>query len=231
MREAWIGGCLVITEFVDGSPPRDLADHDLAAGLAAGLATALATIHGLSGNGLRRAPERAPQGPGPAALAARSRFDGLDLGEPVLTHDDCWTGNTLWQGDHLVSVVDWSGARRGPRGIILAWARLDLVLQGRLTAARLILDKYSDASGDAMSDIWDWDLQAAAQAEQVVGTWAPNHLGVGLPGLTPSLLEQRLSAWVDALLHAHTHPLAHSATSAVHRQSRGVPAPPPLHER
>lgn len=48
--------------------------------------------------------------------------------------------------------------------------------------------------------VHEWDLPAAAQAVDVVGTWAPNYLGIGLPDLTPDRLETRMAAWVEVLL-------------------------------
>jgi aminoglycoside phosphotransferase (APT) family kinase protein len=124
----------------------------------------------------------------------------LDLSERVLTHYDFWTGNTLWKGSKLVGVVDWSGARSAPRGVDLAWARLDLILQGRPEAARMFLDHYRSATGMDVADIWEWDLQAAAQAVDAVGTWSPNYVGVGLTDLTTDCLASRMAGWVEHLL-------------------------------
>lgn len=131
---------------------------------------------------------------------ARDRFARLDLSERVLTHYDFWTGNTLWKGSTLVGVVDWSGARSAPRGVDLAWARLDLILQGRPEAAQMFLDHYRSATGMGVADICEWDLQAAAQAVEVVGTWSPNYAGIGLTDLTADRLASRMAAWVEHLL-------------------------------
>ncbi|MBK0296215.1 phosphotransferase, partial [Bacillus sp. S34] len=53
----------------------------------------------------------------------------------VLTHGDLWSGNTLWEGDRLTGIVDWSGAMSAPRGVDIAWCRQDLVLLGSTVAA------------------------------------------------------------------------------------------------
>lgn len=189
-------GALLINELIDGNAPGAVSDQDLATGLA----QALARVHQITGRGLRAAPAQPPSGDSRIARLAQDRFARLDLSERVLTHYDFWTGNTLWKGSALVGVVDWSGARSGPRGVDLAWARLDLILQGRPEAAQMLLDRYRAATDVGVGDIWEWDLQAAAQAVDAVGTWSPNYVGIGLAELTANRLASRMSCWVDHLL-------------------------------
>ncbi|HEX8498661.1 MAG TPA: aminoglycoside phosphotransferase family protein [Actinomycetales bacterium] len=169
----------------------DVDPHEAARGLARGLAL----VHRLDGTGLRPAGVHPPTGLGPAAQRARDRWDELDRREPVLTHDDYWSGNTLWQGGSLSGIVDWSGARQAPRGVDLAWCRLDLVLLGCPAAARTLLHEYERASGRQIADIIGWDVQAAAHAEDVVESWAANYAGVGRRHLTGRALRERLDRW------------------------------------
>jgi aminoglycoside phosphotransferase (APT) family kinase protein len=66
-----------------------------------------------------------------AALAASlvlARWESLATEPTVLTHNDFWSGNTVWQDGTLTGVVDWSGAALGPRAFDLGWCRLDLYL-------------------------------------------------------------------------------------------------------
>lgn len=191
-------GALLVNELIDGTAPGAVSDQDLATGLA----QALARVHQITGRGLREAPAQGPSGDSRIAIAglARDRFARLDLSERVLTHYDFWTGNTLWKRRTLVGVVDWSGARSAPRGVDLAWARLDLILQGRPQAAQMFLDHYRDATGVCVADIREWDLQAAAQAVDAVGTWSPNYVGIGLADLTADRLTTRMAAWIERLL-------------------------------
>lgn len=115
--------------------------------------------------------------------------------DPVLIHSDFWCGNALWEADRLTGVVDWSGARSGPRGVDLAWCRQDLVLLGSPRAAGLFLEEYERLTGAAVDDIGAWDVQAAASAHGRVETWLPNYLGIGRGEMTAELLRERLDAW------------------------------------
>ena len=187
-----MGGPLIVTSRVlGGHPGRDVSPT----ALAQQMGIVLARIHAADGEGLRRAPAGAPSGPGPLAAAARARFDALSDEELVLTHYDFWCGNTLWVGDRLTGVVDWSGARQAPRGQDLAWCRLDLVLMGHVAAAETFLTAYEQRTGCAVDDMAEWDLQAAAQAEDAVEDWAPNYAGIGLADLTAVRLRERLTVW------------------------------------
>jgi len=185
------GPLIVTTRLPGGHPGREVPPTALAQQMAA----VLVRIHETDGEGLRRAPTSAPTGPGPFAAAARARFNALTDEELVLTHYDYWCGNTLWLGDRLTGVVDWSGARQAPRGQDLAWCRLDLVLMGHVPAAETLLTAYEQHSGCRVENMAEWDLQAAAQAENDVEDWAPNYAGIGLTDLTAVRLRERLSAW------------------------------------
>jgi len=188
---------MIITTRVRGGHPSPGLSADVIAGQ---MAADLAKIHRIDGEGLREDPHEPPSGPGLAAVAARREWSRLNMSKRVLTHHDFWCGNALWDGAELTGVVDWSGARHAPRGVDLAWCRLDLVLLGRVDAADAFLAEYLRQSGADALDQGAWDRQAAAQTEDRVETWAPNYLGVGRPDLTPQLLRSRLQAWIATLL-------------------------------
>lgn len=189
-------GSLLVTEYVEATSSPRVSDQVLGSELG----KALSLIHALSGAGLRRVPSRPPLGLGPVATAAHHAFPDLARGELVLTHGDFWLGNTLWRGGQLVAVVDWSGAREGPRAVDLAWLRLDLILQGRRAAADAVVAAYEENAGCRVDQLSAWDLQAAAQAEAVVESWSPNYHGIGLTELTPARLRDQLDRWSTSLL-------------------------------
>lgn len=189
---------LIVTTRVPGHPPLPGLPPTA---LAQQMGTVLARIHGLNGAGLRRAPVSAPSGTGRFAATARARFGSLPSGDRVLTHYDFWCGNTLWVGDRLSGVIDWSGARHAPRGQDLAWCRLDLILMGHVEASDVFLDAYEQAAGASVWNIAEWDFQAVAQAEDDVETWRPNYAGIGLTSLTAARLRERLTEWGDSRLH------------------------------
>ncbi len=192
-------GPIIITTRVPGGPPAPDAAIDT---LAVELAKTLAKIHRLNGVGLAGGVGQAAGGD---RSTGRRGARGLALGSTsehrVLTHYDFWCGNALWEGRRLTGVVDWSGARHGPRGIDLAWCRLDLVLLGSPDAADVFLRTYQQwADLEVTEDITAWDLQAAYQADTAVETWAPNYHGIGRPELTAEVLRERLDAWSGHLI-------------------------------
>lgn len=187
---------ILVTTHLPGSPPSPDLPLEV---VASEMARALAQIHSLSGHGLRTTPALPPPGTTAVARRARDAWGSLDLGDPVLTHFDFWCGNTLWTGDALTGVVDWSGARRGPRGVDVAWCRQDLVLLGSHRAADVFLDEYRRRSGHPCYDVSAWDLQAAALADPDVETWAENYDGIGRPEISADVLRARLARWQDYL--------------------------------
>lgn len=183
---------VIVTSRVAGTVPvPDLPPPVIATEMAA----ALARIHTLDGSGLRPTPSVPPRGHSALAIRAQREWDSLDMSDPVLTHSDFWCGNALWEADRLTGVIDWSGARSGPRGVDLAWCRQDLVLLGSPEAAGLFLAEYERLLGRSISDIHAWDVQAAALAHDRVETWLPNYHGIGRTDMTAELLRERLDDW------------------------------------
>lgn len=196
--ETNVSAPMILTSYVIG----EAAAPDVEpAALAAGLGRALAAIHAQDGVGL---PDGAPSprgGRGPCAVAIGREWPELDMSDPVLTHHDFWSGNTLWSGDKLTGVIDWSGACRGPRGVDLAWCRQDLALLfGVGNEPAIFLAAYEQAAGTIVPGMRLWDIHAGARAEDRVEEWAPNYAGVGRPGLTGAVLRRRLDAWNAHLL-------------------------------
>ena len=193
---------LIITTRVAGSTPDPRADLFA---VARQMAAALFAIHGLDGTGLPLAPMTAPSGETTIGHRAQQAFGRLDLRDRVLSHGDFWIGNALWVRDEttkasqLTGVVDWSGAKHAPRGFDLAWCRQDLVLLGSPSAAESFLAEYEARFGAPISDINDWDVQAAASAADRVETWLPNYHGIGLTDMTAELLRSRLEEWNASL--------------------------------
>ncbi|WP_186377113.1 aminoglycoside phosphotransferase family protein [Curtobacterium pusillum] len=163
------------------------------------LGVALAAIHELDPTGLPDEDRRPVLRAGRLASAAHEAWAEADL-DRVLTHGDFWSGNTLWVGDRLSGVVDWSGAMSAPRGVDVAWCRQDLVLLGSPEAADRFTTAYERAAGRRVLDVPAWDVIAAARADTYVETWAPNYAGVGRPDVDGGVLRRRLDAWVASLI-------------------------------
>lgn len=190
------GRPVIVTEALPGGPPRPDLDPIV---IGEQLGTALAAIHRLDPIGLPDDAREPSLRAGRLASTAHEAWREVDL-DRVLTHGDFWSGNTVWEGDRLTGIVDWSGAMSAPRGVDLAWCRQDLVLLGSPEAADRFLIAYQAASGHRVVDVHAWDAVAAARADPYVETWAPNYAGIGRPEITGRVLRERFDAWVRTLI-------------------------------
>lgn len=187
---------IIITTAITGSTPETKL---YLSAIASQMAGVLARIHRLDGTGLRPEPVAPPSGDTPIAALARREWCRLDTSKRVLTHYDFWCGNALWNRGTLTGVVDWSGARDAPRGVDVAWCRLDLILLGSTEAADDFLTEYERQAGQVLPDVHAWDVQAAAQADPIVESWETNYHGIGRTDLSASILRERMNAWTATL--------------------------------
>jgi aminoglycoside phosphotransferase (APT) family kinase protein len=176
-------------------------------GFARQLGEALARVHATVGDRLARFPrvldrpgESRAALHGPASSLVSARFESLSTEPTVLTHNDFWSGNTVWQDGALTGVVDWTGAALGPRGFDLGWCRLDLYLLFDQHIADRFLESYQAASGHACPDPLLADLWAAARSHISVESWVPNYRDLGRPDLTAPVLRERHAAWTQHLI-------------------------------
>ena len=189
-----VSGPVIVTSRVAGTSP----DPGLVpTALSLSLARVLARIHQLDGTGLPSGPAALPTGESLLAVRARQDWPLLERAPRVLTHSDFWSGNALWNGDLVTGVVDWCGARNAPRGLDVAWCRLDLVLLGSHAAADAFLAEYEAASGTPMRARAAWDRYAAARADPIVESWAVNYDGIGRSQITSEVLRRRFDLWAD----------------------------------
>jgi aminoglycoside phosphotransferase (APT) family kinase protein len=137
---------------------------------------------------------------GPAAGLVTDGWELLASAPRVLTHYDFWSGNTLWAGDVLTGVVDWSGGGLGPPGFDVGWCRLDLYLLYGEHIAAWFLDSYQSASDSALPDPHLWDLWAVARSYEHVESWVPNYRDLGRADLTAEELRRRHTAWTRYLI-------------------------------
>jgi aminoglycoside phosphotransferase (APT) family kinase protein len=194
------GHGVIVTEAVPGGPPSPTLDPVV---IGEQLGVALAAVHRLDPSGLPDDVREPTLRAGRLAASAQEAWREADL-DRVLTHGDYWSGNTVWEGDRLAGVVDWSGARSAPRGVDLAWCRQDLVLLGSPDAADRFLASYEGALGRRVLDVHAWDVVAAARADTYVETWAPNYAGIGRPEIDARVLRARFDAWVGSLIGPRT---------------------------
>jgi aminoglycoside phosphotransferase (APT) family kinase protein len=121
------------------------------------LAEALAKIHAVNATAAPFLPEL-------ESVSGRN--------ERVLLHGDYWPGNTLWQDDELVGIVDWEDAALGDPLADVANCRLELVWASGADAAAAFTEHYADAAPRVdLADVPRWDLYAARRLGLRVHDW------------------------------------------------------------
>lgn len=192
-----------LISWVDGRPDITPADPE---GWARELGRALAVVHAVQSERLAELPSVFDgRGgaeeilAGPLAAEARSRWPEIVAAPEVLTHNDFWSGNVVWQDGRVAGIVDWSGASRGPRGFDLGWCRLDLVLLFDQRIADEFVAAYEAAAGQAVGDVRLWDCWAAARSEDGVESWVPNYRPLGRADLDAAELRRRHAQWTARL--------------------------------
>jgi len=139
-----------------------------------------------------------------AALEAHVAFKQANA--PVLMHHDFWFGNTLWSGERISGVVDWSEARIGDPGADVAYARGDLNIVLGPEAAELFRERYEARRGALMSLAF-WDLRTSLPALCWLPDWVRGYHEVGLTELTFETARARLEAFIaDALARLERGP-------------------------
>lgn len=194
------GHPVIVTDAVPGTAPAPGLDPVV---IGEQMGVALAEIHRLDPDGLPDDARQPVLRAGRLATTAHEAWREVDL-DRVLTHGDFWSGNTVWVGDRLSGIVDWSGAMSAPRGVDVAWCRQDLVLLGSVAAADRFLAAYESAAGGRVVDVHAWDVVAAARADTYVETWAPNYAGIGRSEVDGRVLRQRFDDWVGSLIGGRT---------------------------
>jgi aminoglycoside phosphotransferase (APT) family kinase protein len=209
----------VVIEFVDGyvllepSDPLDWSSQ---------LASALARIHEIEpapgdlalfpalppGEGPHEDEGRDPDGwahPLTELLRStrREAVGSLRPETPVYTHHDYWPGNTLWDGERLVAVVDWEGGVIGDPAIDVATCSFDISMLGWEAAAAHLVEVYRDITGRSLPNLAFWGLYAVSRPLPDIGIWVPGWQAMGL-SITVDEARERHTALIEAALEAWT---------------------------
>ena len=101
---------------------------------------------------------------------ADDRIRALDRpsGPTVLLHGDPWEGNTLWDGDICVGLIDWKSAGVGHAGIDLGDLRLQVGIKYGVDAAEHVLNGWQAQSRRAATDLAYWDVVAALNTPTIL---------------------------------------------------------------
>ena len=112
--------------------------------------------------------------------ALRAVPASLPANPPSLLHGDYWPGNVLWDGGHLVAVIDWEDCAIGDPLADLACARIELACQYDHDAMHAFTEDYLRAMADRpraldLGALPLWETYASAAALSSMSDW----------GLTP----------------------------------------------
>lgn len=118
----------------------------------------------------------------------------------VFVHGDFWQGNTLWDGDSCVGVIDWEVAGAGQPGVDLGCLRWDAAMLFGASAADEVLAGWEDASGRHADARACWDLVAVLNYPTDMGLLVSTLTEHGRPDLDAGTLTDRRDAFVDAVL-------------------------------
>ena len=106
-----------------------------------------------------------------AALAI-SRYQPTGT-RTVFVHGDLWHGNTLWQPECLMGIIDWDCAGVGAPGVDLGSLRCDAALCYGMDAATEVLRGWEQEAGHPAKDMAYWDAVAALATPPDMG-WFPD---------------------------------------------------------
>ena len=121
-------------------------------------------------------------------------------GPDVLVHGDFWFGNTLWDGDVLVGVIDWDCSGTGPAGLDVGSLRCDAALCAGPDAADEALAGYEQAAGRRAEHVAYWDLVAGLATPPTMDWFVSAIQGQGRGDLDQATLIDRRDAFVAAAL-------------------------------
>jgi aminoglycoside phosphotransferase (APT) family kinase protein len=124
----------------------------------------------------------------------------VPVGPDVLVHGDFWFGNTLWDGDVLVGVIDWDCSGTGPAGLDVGSLRCDAALCASPDAADEALAGYEQASGRRAEHVAYWDLVAGLATPPTMDWFVSAIQGQGRGDLDQATLIDRRDAFVAAAL-------------------------------
>jgi aminoglycoside phosphotransferase (APT) family kinase protein len=121
-------------------------------------------------------------------------------GPTVFVHGDFWQGNTMWEGDRCVGLIDWETAGAGHPGVDLGCLRWDAANLFGLWASEQISIGWSEATGCKPESESYWDVVAALNVPAEVDRLLPSLHGAGRTDLDAQTLRDRHSEFLlDAL--------------------------------
>lgn len=136
---------------------------------------ALSELTGWPEEGARGAMD-APPGTALLQLAdERIRAIPLPQGQSVFLHGDIHGGNSLWDGDTCLALIDWKTAGVGDPGVDLGNLRLQMAMQYGMDAPPYVLEGWERTAGRTATNVAYWDATAALNTPTVLHGWPGFH--------------------------------------------------------
>ena len=120
----------------------------------------------------------------------------------VFVHGDLWQGNTMWDGDRFVGLIDWETAGAGHPGVDLGCMRWDATMLFGGSVEDEILAGWEDATGRAAHDVAYWDLVSVLNYPTQMGRLVSSMVEQGRSDLDAQTLTSRRDAYVESKLDA-----------------------------
>ena len=131
--------------------------------------------------------------------AMRQLWPSVDTSATHLLHGDFWPGNTIWDGETLLAIVDWEGPAVGEPMLDVGYFLTDAVYFG-IEIEDTFLEGYEKASGNQIEDLLFWKMAAAARAMPDVGPWAKGYSELGIRTMTADEIRRAHAECVQELL-------------------------------
>ena len=117
----------------------------------------------------------------------------------VYIHSDYWPGNTLWDDERLVAVVDWEGGMKGDPAIDVACCAFDISMLGIPEAATHFIEVYRELSGRRLPNLAYWHLFAVSRPLPDIAIWVPGWRAMGFD-MSEDAARQRHTALIETAL-------------------------------
>jgi aminoglycoside phosphotransferase (APT) family kinase protein len=132
--------------------------------------------------------------------AMRKMWPTVDTSGEYLVHGDYWPGNTVWNGETLLAIVDWEGPALGEPMLDIGYFLSDAAYFG-IDVETTFLETYERASGNPIKDLLFWKMAAAARAMPDVGPWTQGYAELGIRTMTAGDIRKAHADFVRDLLN------------------------------
>ena len=132
-------------------------------------------------------------------LEAIATLPSVQTEQVVFSHCDFHPGNVLVDDGVVTGVVDWNGARLGPRGFDVALTRCDLAIEPGGDAPARFLAAYEEASGVRVAHLAAWDALAGARAIEHGEGWVDAWTDAGVAVSAEQIRERATAFAADAV--------------------------------